>query len=80
LRTKHEVFRHPVSQLAVKQKYDVATLWGVIEHLEKPGDEVRAIRQILHEEGLLFVYTGNRKTWLPKFLCKKWWWHQGMHI
>jgi hypothetical protein len=76
----HEVFRKPVSQLAVESKYDVATLWGVIEHLDNPGNEVKAIRQILNDRGLLFVYTGDRNAWLPKMLGKKWWWYQGMHI
>lgn len=76
----HEVFRHPVSQLTVESRYDVATLWGVIEHLDNPASEVRAIRQILNDRGLLFVYTGDRSAWLPKILGKKWWWYQGMHI
>lgn len=78
--TRHRVHRMQLSQLGLSRNFDVATLWGVIEHLQSPGTELRAIHQNLMDSGLLFVYTGNRLAWLPRLLGKRWWWYQGMHI
>ncbi len=78
--TRHRVHRIPLSQLDLGRRFDVATMWGVIEHLQSPGDELRAIHQSLVDSGLLFIYTGNRLALLPRILGKRWWWYQGMHI
>lgn len=77
---RHSVSLSPLSSSPPKQRFDIATMWGVIEHLEDPKREVNAIQNALSEGGVFFVYTGNRRAILPRLLGKKWWWYQGMHI
>jgi hypothetical protein len=76
----HEVWRKPVSQQPTTRRFDVVTMWGVIEHLSNPRDEINAISELTNVDGLLFIYTGDRAAFLPRLLKKKWWWYQGMHI
>lgn len=77
---RHSVSLSPLSSSPPEQRFDIATMWGVIEHLEDPKREVNAIQNALSEGGVFFVYTGNRRATLPRLLGKKWWWYQGMHI
>lgn len=77
---KHKIYQKPLKELEAKNKYDVITLWGVIEHFEDPKAELSAIADALAPEGLFVIYTGNVDAWLPKLLGKKWWWYQGMHL
>jgi len=77
---RHVVHQRKVSELQLHNKFDVATLWGVIEHLEDPAHEIAAVTDMLTKHGTLLIYTGDRSALLPRFLRKKWWWYQGMHI
>lgn len=76
----HIVHRKPVSEAQLRSTFDIATLWGVIEHLECPKRELTAINAVLNDYGTLFIYTGNRSALIPRILGKRWWWYQGMHI
>jgi 2-polyprenyl-3-methyl-5-hydroxy-6-metoxy-1,4-benzoquinol methylase len=42
-------------------RYDVVTLWGVIEHFAEPVAEMRRLRKLLRPGGLLVLWTG---TWI----------------
>lgn len=77
---RHEVHRLPLTELATGDAFDIATMWGVIEHLEEPRMEIKAVHHILKTAGLLFIYTGNRDGRIPRLLGKRWWWYQGMHL
>ncbi len=77
---KHKVYQKPLNELEAKNKYDVITLWGVIEHFEDPKTELSSISNALVPGGLFVIYTGDVEAWLPKLLGKKWWWFQGMHL
>lgn len=77
---KHLVHTCPLAKFPQQAEYDVATLWGVIEHFEDPIAELRAIHRLLNPGGLIVIYTGDIDSWLPRLLGKKWWWFQGMHI
>lgn len=63
-----------------EKKYDVITLWGVIEHFEKPYDEIINISHLLNKDGLVCLWTGNVQSILALLLGKKWWYYQGQHI
>lgn len=76
----HEVWRQPISNITTNRRFDIVTMWGVIEHLENPREEVEAISKLMNAGGLLFIYTGDRTALLPRLLGKKWWWYQGMHV
>lgn len=46
-----------------EERYDVVTMWDVIEHLRDPGGILRAIGEHLTEGGLVFIETGNWQNW-----------------
>lgn len=77
---KHKLYNKPLNQIKFNKKYDVITLYGVIEHFENPYNELKKINDIMKDNGLLVVYTGNVDGILPKILKKKWLWYQGMHF
>lgn len=77
---QHKVYCQPISALGLKGQYDVITMWGVIEHLEDPRRELKALFEALKPEGIAAFYTGDLDAWLPRLLGKKWWWYQGMHL
>lgn len=43
------------------ERYDVVTMWDVIEHLDDPRGYLLAIRRLLRPGGLLFFHTGNAR-------------------
>jgi SAM-dependent methyltransferase len=77
---RHKVYDQPLESLGFSERYDVITLWGVIEHFQNPAREIRSIASALKPTGLLVLYTGDVDALLPRLLGKKWWWYQGMHL
>jgi SAM-dependent methyltransferase len=77
---RHKVHMLPISDLDLGARFDVVTLFGVIEHFDNPMREIQAIARVLKPGGLLVVYTGDVSGWLPRLLGKRWWWYQGMHL
>ena len=45
-------------------RYDVITLWDVVEHLRDPEGIFRMLREHLAPGGYIFVETGNYESWL----------------
>ncbi len=78
--TRHKVYNEPLSCLDISERYDVVTLWGVIEHFQDPSREIALIAKALKPGGVLVVYTGNVDALLPRIMGKAWWWFQGMHL
>jgi len=76
---RHKVYNTPLSGLNLSEKYDVVTLFGVIEHFEDPAKELMSIYNLLKPNGLLVIYTCNVDAWPARLLGKKWWWYMGMH-
>ncbi|PIP74307.1 MAG: hypothetical protein CO135_02515 [Candidatus Levybacteria bacterium CG_4_9_14_3_um_filter_35_16] len=63
-----------------EEKYDVITLFGVIEHFEKPREEMECISKLLRPGGLVVVWTGDVSSISSKILKHNWWYWQGQHI
>lgn len=62
------------------EKYDIITLWGVIEHFENPQAEIKNIRRLLNNGGIVCLWTGDINNWLARLLGRHWWYIQGQHI
>jgi len=77
-----KIYRSLLKSIASKnsKKYDVITLFGVIEHFEKPGEEMAYISKLLKPGGLLIVWTGDINSISSKLLKHNWWYWQGQHI
>jgi 2-polyprenyl-3-methyl-5-hydroxy-6-metoxy-1,4-benzoquinol methylase len=69
-----------ISELPQYERYDVITLWGVIEHFESPAQEIEKISRIIKPGGYIFLWTGDIDSWLARLLGKHWWYIQGQHI
>lgn len=77
---RHEVYNMPLSGIEFTKKFDVITLFGVIEHLTNPSKELDLISSCLKQSGLVVIYTPDIGGWLPRLLGKKWWNFMGMHL
>lgn len=79
---KIKVYRHTLESLVKKQsnKYNVITLFGVIEHFENPKRELQYIEKLLKPGGLLVIWTGDINSISSKILGHNWWYWQGQHI
>ncbi|MBS1227015.1 MAG: methyltransferase family protein [Proteobacteria bacterium] len=79
-RTGAHIYRQRLSDMPENERYDVVTLWGVIEHFETPQVEIAGINRLLKYGGLLCLWTGDLDSWVARFLGKRWWYVQGQHI
>ncbi|MEK7571949.1 MAG: class I SAM-dependent methyltransferase [Patescibacteria group bacterium] len=62
------------------QKYDVITLWGVIEHFQDPKKEMLYLNELLKPGGFLVIWTGDVDGLMSRILQRRWWYWQGQHI
>jgi len=74
------IHESPLSELGLTEVYDVVTLWGVIEHLENPKNEMNHIFRLMKNDGILCIWTGNVDSLTARVLGKKWWYFMGQHI
>jgi SAM-dependent methyltransferase len=77
-----KIYRQSLESLSKKisKHYDVITLFGVIEHFERPLDEISYINKLLKPGGLLVIWTGDVNSMPSRLLRKRWWYWQGQHI
>lgn len=61
-------------------RYDVVTLWDVVEHLRDPRAELDACRQLLRPGGQLHVSTLDARSLVARGLGKRWPWLMDMHL
>ncbi len=76
------VYRKRLKSLAQQfpGRYDVITMWGVIEHFECPIEEMNYINKILKPGGILALWTGDINSLSSRILGRHWWYWQGQHI
>ena len=53
-------------------RYDIVTLFEVVEHLEDPTGLLKECHRILKPGGFLCMTTGNARSWTVRFLREKW--------
>ena len=53
-------------------RYDIVTLFEVVEHLEDPTGLLKECHRVLKPGGFLCMTTGNARSWTAKFLKGKW--------
>lgn len=61
-------------------KYDLITLWGVIEHFENPRKELEYINKLLRPKGIIVLWTGDVDSITSKIMGRNWWYWLGQHI
>jgi ubiquinone/menaquinone biosynthesis C-methylase UbiE len=69
-----------LEELGATERYDVVTLWGVIEHFENPRKEIGQVARLMKRGGVLCIWTGDIESLTARLLGKKWWYFMGQHI
>lgn len=69
-----------LSAIPESERFDILTLWGVIEHFDEPRVEVEQMYRLLKPGGCVFLWTGDIRSSTARLLGKRWWWYQGQHI
>jgi hypothetical protein len=62
------------------ERYDVLTMWDVVEHLPDPRDELAAARAMLVPGGALHLSTIDTGSLVARLLGARWPWLMDMHL
>lgn len=54
------------------KKYDIITMFDVIEHLKNPAEYIQKCYKLLNKDGLLIIETGNIESSLARLQKVKW--------
>lgn len=78
----HRIYRERLQTFSHRfsGRYDIVTLWGVIEHFENPIQEMKYIKSLLKPGGFIVVWTGDVNGLMSHLLGRRWWYWQGQHI
>ncbi len=60
--------------------FDVVTLWDVIEHLDNPLADLRAVRGLLRPGGILGMSTMDADSLFARLAGGRWPWYMRMHF
>jgi len=61
-------------------RYDVLTMWDVLEHLPDPREEIEAARQLIRPGGHLHLSTIDTGSLVARLLGARWPWLMDMHL
>jgi SAM-dependent methyltransferase len=54
------------------RRFDVVTLWDVVEHIEDPIEFLRQVRGVLADDGILVLETQNVASWFARLMGVRW--------
>jgi len=77
---RHRVHDKSLAELKWKDRFDIITLWGVIEHLSFPARDMRFVYEALKPGGYAFIYTGDVDSIVARLMGRRWYWYMGMHL
>jgi len=69
---KLNVFSSISDIFALNKKFDVITLWHVLEHLYNPEEFINQSRKLLNHNGILILALPNRKSYDAEFYKEYW--------
>jgi len=56
----------------IRDKFDIVTMWDVLEHLNNPMEYLTDVNKIVHPKGLLVINTVNKDSWFAKLMGIRW--------
>jgi len=69
---KLEIYNKDLLELSLDGKFDVITLWHVLEHVENPEGYIEKIHELLNDDGVLYIEVPNWNSW-TRVLAGKYW-------
>lgn len=69
---KLEIYNHDLLDINWNKKFDIITLWHVLEHVDFPELYIQKIYVLLNKDGLLVLEVPNFNSW-TSVLTKKYW-------
>jgi 2-polyprenyl-3-methyl-5-hydroxy-6-metoxy-1,4-benzoquinol methylase len=76
---KQRIYKGLLSDLPAEFRFDVVTLWDVIEHVEKPLELVQQARARVKPGGWMVLETGNYQSADRIVAGTEWWAYQADH-
>ena len=61
-------------------KYDLVSMWDVIEHLSYPSEELNMINKILNDDGFLILNIPDVKSSVARLMGRKWPFYLSVHL
>ena len=77
---KLDIKQGTLFQNKFSHKFDVITLWDVLEHVSNPTETLKKCNELLKEDGIFIVNYPDYKSRVAKFLGKKWPFYLSVHI
>lgn len=78
---KQHVFKGNIASLDLgKDKYDIATLFELIEHAFNPEDIIKKLYYVLRPLGLIYITTPNYNSLTRRLLGNRWNWFHKEHL
>lgn len=68
----HEVSTGDLESIDVQAKFDLITMWDVLEHLSNPKLSLKKANQMLVKAGLLIINTIDKNSFWARLWGKKW--------
>jgi hypothetical protein len=62
------------------RRFEVITMWDVIEHLDDPAAEVARARALLRPGGVMAIHTMDIESLMARIMGRRWPWLMDMHI
>jgi SAM-dependent methyltransferase len=67
------LLREPLETAAPRLgRFDIITMWHVLEHLTRPVEVLKSLAQLLTDDGVLLVSVPNFKSWQSKLFRGSW--------
>ena len=66
------IFNTPLTQLNTTEKFDLISLFDVVEHLTDLQENMAILRSLLKDSGVIVFITPNYESWQRKLFQKKW--------
>lgn len=71
-KSKFKVINKTLEEANIKEKFDIITLFDVIEHIPNPKDILLRINKLLNKDGIVCIITPDSNSFLAKLLGSKW--------
>ncbi len=63
-----------------QRRFEVITMWDVIEHLDDPSAELAKAYRLLEPGGIIAIHTMDIDSFLARLMGRRWPWLMDMHI